>query len=558
MAGPVETTTPPLTDEAQLGRPDLGPPPFSAEAQLGSAPSEAPAPPTAFADFARSIFGQIEDAQTRAREAMQNEQRHMLEDTAALRDRYALIQEGMARVNAAHLARITDLDARKPQLAPPPSREIHQFLAPVQGEAPMQTALKVIQAATLFATGIGGLAKGDARAGLAAFSGAMRGWAEGDNEKADRQLADWKAKQESALKNWELERDSYLDWLGAANLSLDNMLKGAEMEAKVRGNEQAARAFATQEQTQALKYLNDTFQRAWQVQDSMQRFNEAVATHRAREAEQKARDEETARWHKDRAQADAENKQDRLRLERDRLEQKAWFEEQQIERWGLDRQQRDEASKRHEQTVAALKQLALDVHFKGSSYYDKEQGEIREITGEEWQADHANLMAGHPRFKMLRPKEAELADRLANAGPILTALDSLIKDITARAGPNITVGVINKLKKQAGIGAKIMQMRKLSVDSNLEETAALSSGVPRMTILHILREEGSAHDGMATDAALTVNQTVRTGVSNRLTRMTGDPEALTKLSRGLRPFAIGGAYEIEFDAPGKKELYSPR
>jgi len=557
MAGPVETTqapSAPLTDEAQLGRPDLGPPPFSSEAQLGApgTPGLLPLPdPTPLQDLSARIFRQEEAL----RGAQADERKRLIENADRSREESRRLQEAMYRLALARNQRLAYLDARKPQIAPPPPRQITQFLAPVAGESVMATTMKLLQGITLFATGLGGLAKGDARAGLAAFSGAMRGWAEGDDEKARRELATWKGHMESAINNWTIERDSYLDWIGSANLSLDNMLKGAEMDAKVRGNEQAARAFATGEQATGLKFLEDQFRRMHEMQQDIATFNYQVQKHEQDAADRRERDRQAHEDRQARIATDAAYKSELIGLKRDGMEQRMRELDLRLADRALDRQSREELSRERMALMEQFRRLALDQKMIGKRYYDRDQGEIREITSGEHEADAPNLMAGHPRFSPLTQAEVGLLNRLAVSPPILDRLEQLVSKINDyRPGANLTNGYIQYLKEQAGIGADIQEFLALNVDVALETAASLSGGQPRIAILHILREEGQAHEFMTTDVALRTIQTARTTIYNRGARDTGDIQTIPNLARILHQYAPspleGGVGKVTFGAPG--------
>ena len=76
-----------------------------------------------------------------------------------------------------------------PAITRPPSVGLTPFLAPVEGERPENTIAKLIQGVGLLATGVAG--RKDARASLAALTGALKGWQEGDKERADRHFVDW-------------------------------------------------------------------------------------------------------------------------------------------------------------------------------------------------------------------------------------------------------------------------------------------------------------------------------------------------------------------------------
>lgn len=153
-----------------------------------------------------------------------------------LKGKAAIAAPAIAGVRTAGEA-LTKTAAERPEpivTAPPPSRKLTDFLAPVEGESPMASISKLISALGIFATGIAGSVKGDARAGLAALSGALRGWHEGDKERADRAFADWESASKTMAENWTRKRQAWQDIMESAKLTLDQKttsLKLAMLEA---------------------------------------------------------------------------------------------------------------------------------------------------------------------------------------------------------------------------------------------------------------------------------------------------------------------------------------
>ena len=115
-----------------------------------------------------------------------------------------------------------------PTVTPPPSVGLTPFLAPVEGERPENTIAKLIQGVGLLATGVAG--RKDARAALAALTGALKGWQEGDKERADRHFADWQAQSETMLKNWQAKRTRWKDLQEDLGLTAQQRAKVLELD----------------------------------------------------------------------------------------------------------------------------------------------------------------------------------------------------------------------------------------------------------------------------------------------------------------------------------------
>lgn len=129
-----------------------------------------------------------------------------------------------------------------------PMRGPRAFLAPIDGEDPVASINKLVQAIGLFAGGIGlkGSAHGAARASVAALTGALAGWNAGDRERADRELQTWKLKSDEAMKNWQLEQAAYQRALTARGLTLDQRMKEIQLVAAEYDNPIAAEQLRSQ------------------------------------------------------------------------------------------------------------------------------------------------------------------------------------------------------------------------------------------------------------------------------------------------------------------------
>lgn len=192
-----------------------------------------------------------------------------------------------------------------PPMAAPPSLGLHAFLDPVDGEPPTRTISKLIQAMGLFAIGIGGAARGDVRSGMSALIGAMNGWQLGDAERANREFADWEAKTGAALKQWEVERTSYLDIMNAANLDLQQRFRLVELKAMSEGNDMAADIAAQQDVKGLIDFLSKHSEADARLVEAQAKM---VQAHEDRVARQTALDQ---------------YRQDRIDIERRRLEEQA-------------------------------------------------------------------------------------------------------------------------------------------------------------------------------------------------------------------------------------------
>lgn len=215
--------------------------------------AEAPERP-AFPDLAAQIGPALTQNRTLIERAQREREAAVAAEQAA-RDRQAAEMKSALSEARAALTAPRPLPPPPPVFTPPPSRKLSDFLAPVKGEAPENTIAKLIQGVSLMAAGFTGLARGDAKAALAGLHGALKGWREGDKDRADRAFADWEAASGKLLKDWEVRHKTYRDLMEDGNQAIADRLKFAELKAIELGHDVAAATFRTGEANKALEFL---------------------------------------------------------------------------------------------------------------------------------------------------------------------------------------------------------------------------------------------------------------------------------------------------------------
>lgn len=220
-----ETDTLPLSDElrSRASEPE-GPPPDSPvegspSSRPGSPPPPPPPPQTPLGSVADAALGDVK----RTQGALADAATKRAESARAAITEHATQQEQFGQQAGASVP-------KPPVLPPPPKRELRAFLAPVEGAPPEKALGNFIAAVGLFATGATALSKGNARTSLAALTGALKGWQEGDTERADREFKNWQASTETLIKNAHLQRESWEDWFKTAKLSMEQRTKGLELK----------------------------------------------------------------------------------------------------------------------------------------------------------------------------------------------------------------------------------------------------------------------------------------------------------------------------------------
>lgn len=187
------------------------------------------------------------------------------ESQKAARETERLALEKRATETKAQIAPVEQAMGRREQLAaqrpaplvlpPAPSRKLTDFLSPVAGEQPENTISKLLQGVGLLATGFTGLARKDARSALAAMSGALKGWHDGDKERADRAFQDWQAASGKMLKEHQDRVQSYRDIMEDATLTINQRMDLLKLKAVAEGHDLAVATFDRKNADEDLAFL---------------------------------------------------------------------------------------------------------------------------------------------------------------------------------------------------------------------------------------------------------------------------------------------------------------
>ena len=223
-------------------------------------PAEAPPErPSALAKLSEVLTpGALPESLEAWRAGQAEETRLMGERDRALAPVHAETQEAF-RQFIDNLANKPEFQPRRPpQLAPPPERVPQPLLSAVEGESPIQTISKLIQAMGLIGTMAGGLVQGDVRAGLSALTGAIQGWQLGDEARMERDYKNWEQANRHAVDTWNRERTHYQDIMTNAQLDLTTRFKLMELKGLEWGNKLASAAARTKD----LKEVSDFFLKA--------------------------------------------------------------------------------------------------------------------------------------------------------------------------------------------------------------------------------------------------------------------------------------------------------
>ena len=184
-----------------------------------------------FARMAESIAPRQQAAEREAADFMTQQQAARAREVEAKRAQSEAARRSGQEVLAAgqQVRQTAQANAPEPPVMPPAPEGLRAFLAPSANEAPEQSIAKLLTVFGLFAQGISGAARGDARASLAAFTGAMQGWQEGDRARADREFKVWQATSAAMRDKWTMARQRFDDIMSNAKLGYDQKLQGVKL-----------------------------------------------------------------------------------------------------------------------------------------------------------------------------------------------------------------------------------------------------------------------------------------------------------------------------------------
>lgn len=115
---------------------------------------------------------------------------------------------------------------KAPPVPEPPRREFRPFLDGVPGESPLASIQRVLGGLALLATQVGSAITNTPNAALAAMTGALNGWAAGDEKRGDAEFETYKAQVNKGVIDWQRMRQEYEDVLKQRHTSLESLTAG--------------------------------------------------------------------------------------------------------------------------------------------------------------------------------------------------------------------------------------------------------------------------------------------------------------------------------------------
>jgi hypothetical protein len=217
------------------------------------------APASSFSDLASSadlpalrLKNEQEMATAKAErdKARATERTQMETGAAALKPQVSAVESAMGQREQLAQGRPATIS-----LPPPPPPQLTDFLAPVQGEQPENTIMKLLQSVELLASGFTGLRRGNASTALASLQGAFKGWNEGVRDSADRHFKDWKAATDKMIAEHRDLVQSYQAIMDDADTNVAQKMELLKLKGLAAGHDLAVKTFDRQNFDEDVKEL---------------------------------------------------------------------------------------------------------------------------------------------------------------------------------------------------------------------------------------------------------------------------------------------------------------
>jgi hypothetical protein len=152
--------------------------------------------------------------------------------------------------------RLADLRKRIGEVGTP-DVGLRPYMTPSEKASAGEVLTKFVALLGTAATAFGGGSRDSAGGALAALTGAMKGWAEGDRERAQREMDLWRVHTEQLLTQYALEQDEYKTVLTDMKLSWDQKVSVVNLLAQKNDNKVMAEKIRTEGLSAGLKEFED-------------------------------------------------------------------------------------------------------------------------------------------------------------------------------------------------------------------------------------------------------------------------------------------------------------
>jgi hypothetical protein len=144
-----------------------------------------------------------------------------------------------------------------PEYPKPPSQKIRPFAENTPGEPWQATINKSLMSLGLLAQGVGGLVTKYPQGALAAATGAMQGWAQGDKERGDRAFKEWGAITQEMKDKYEQDREHVKDLWDKHRGDIESLKSALAVDLiKIGASEKVIQAMQENPE-RALQWLDD-------------------------------------------------------------------------------------------------------------------------------------------------------------------------------------------------------------------------------------------------------------------------------------------------------------
>lgn len=429
----------------------------------------------------------------------------------ALRDRDATMAPKLDAATRAVEQRTIPTPPPAPVLTPPPSRGLHDFLAPTEGESPVASITKLITGLGVLATGASGLVRGNARPALAALHGALKGWQEGDRERADRAFADWKAKTDEALQAHQLDVDGWKRIIETGDLSQAQMVTALKLHAQRAGMPVESAVYQLQDADAAVKALTD-----------YERMTSDLAIKRQHLIDAKEKADADRQQRADAAERADQTRRDLADLSNETRVQLAELSAQNARlianasnetRLAVAEANRAAQENARREREAFQKSMRDEARAAGR-WFDRE-------TGEEVNPTKGEIAANPNRYKQSNAQDMTRYNQIVIAQPMIKRLRTLSDKLLAKESPDNLVRAAELYAQGKMVSnPDLREFGALVEDVNAKMTSIVGPGQFRITLFNVLRGVGLTTKDTRETARRVLDQW-ETNIDNDMRAITG-------------------------------------
>lgn len=349
-----------------------------------------------------------------------------------------------------------------PAEQPPPDTGARPFLEGLPGESTSATLQRMLTGVSLLAQMGVGVGVGYSRGALAAYEGALEGWAKGDRQRAENDWAQYLQNVASMQRDYKNRRKAYDDVIEENKWNVQQLQLRLGMKAAELGEEQQGVELAFKSA--------DAFQKRVQLTGSMlEKLNADASRATTQLLLQKQKE----------AQA--------LELKRMGIES-----QERIAAATIEQRREATAQRAHELKIARMtaedRRRDIPVQSEGG-FFDKLTGAVMS----KGTVTRGMMMDEPHRFTNWSGQAREQWDQANREMVMLNRLAELTPGLLAKYGAqNLMQSLQLRGEQKLALAPDLREFANLNEESNFALARVLSGGVPRVAMLKTLREHVGA------------------------------------------------------------------